>query len=210
MNLNNSDLIVIGEINTASMIIFWFHGYGSNNWSFEPVMKMLNLNMENDVCIIMPNAPYVDNKRSWYPLPTSNSAGTIKEDHDGLRKSKNSINQFIESFKLREEQKIIVGGFSQGAALSLSMLFETDHIFNGCIALSGYMPSAEYHKNFKIAKSDIFIAHGYSDQAISFKDYEKTIDFLSSKTTRITTYTDDFGHTVTKEVNNKILEWLKK
>jgi hypothetical protein len=68
-------------------------------------MKMLNLSMDNDVCIIMPNAPYVDNKRSWYPLPTSNSAGTIKEDHDGLRKSKNSINQFIKSFKLREEQK---------------------------------------------------------------------------------------------------------
>ncbi len=210
MNLNNSDLIVIGEINTASMIIFWFHGYGSNNWSFEPVMKMLNLSMENDVCIIMPNAPNVDSKRSWYPLPISNSTGAIKEDHDGLRESKNHISKFIKSFKLGKEQNIIIGGFSQGAALSLSMLFETDHIFNGCIALSGYMPSAEYHKNFEIAECNIFIAHGYRDQAISFKDYEKTIDFLSSKTTRITTYTDDFGHTVTKEVNNKILEWLKK
>ena len=210
MNLNNTDLIIIGEIDTASIVIFWFHGYGSNNWSFEPTMKMLNLNMNNEVCIIMPNAPNVDNKRSWYPLPTSNSAWTIKEDHDGLRKSKNSINQFIKSFKLSKEQKIIIGGFSQGAALSLSMLFETDHIFNGCIALSGYMPSAEYHKKFEIAECNIFIAHGYSDQAIIFRDYEKTFKFLSSKTSRITCYTADFGHTVTKEVNNKILEWLKK
>ena len=104
MNLNNSDLIVIGEIDTAPTIIFWFHGYGSNNWSFEPSMKMLNLSMDNDVCIIMPNAPNVDNKRSWYPLPISNSSGTIKEDHDGLKESKNHISEFIKSFKLSKKQ----------------------------------------------------------------------------------------------------------
>ena len=57
-------------------------------------------------------------------------------------------------------------------------------------------------------RSKIFIAHGFLDQAISFADYEKTHDFLSSKTKDIVSYTGDFGHTVTKEVSQEVTEWL--
>ena len=46
------------------------------------------------------------------------------------------------------------------------------------------------------------------DQAINFNDYEKTYKFLSSKTGEIISYTGDFGHTVTKEVSQKVSEWL--
>ena len=210
MNLNNSDLIVIGEIDTASMIIFWFHGYGSNNWSFEPTMKTISMYLNSDVFIVMPNAPIVDNKRSWYPLPKSSENGDIVEDDIGLNKSKKIIYQFIESLKIRDNQKIIIGGFSQGAALSLSMLFNINLNIYGCIALSGYMPSANYYKNSVISPGNIFMAHGYSDQAISFKDYEKTYEFLKKRTKKITAYTADFGHTVTKGVNDKIIEWLNE
>ena len=208
MNLNNDDVIIIGDIEIASKVIFWFHGYGSNNWSFEPIMKMINMQMNNEICIIMPNAPLVDNKRSWYPLPKTAEDGSVEEDHTGLEESKTEISRFINSFTLKTEQVSIIGGFSQGAALSLSMLFNTSHKFYGCIALSGYMPSAEFYRNSDIMSSKIFIAHGFSDQAISFDDYEKTYKFLSSKTKEINSYTGDFGHTVTKEVSQKVTEWL--
>ena len=35
MDLNNRDLIIIGDKKIASKVIFWFHGYGSNNWEFK-------------------------------------------------------------------------------------------------------------------------------------------------------------------------------
>ena len=54
----------------------------------------------------------------------------------------------------------------------------------------------------------ILIAHGYSDQAISFEDYKKTYKFLTGKTNNIQSYTGDFGHTITKDVYDKIIEWL--
>ena len=208
MNLNKSDIIIIGEIKTAKKVLFWFHGYGSNNWSFEPTMKMINMQMNDEICIVMPNAPLSDNKRSWYPLPVSNDDGSISENHMALEDAKNSINEFITNFCLEEEQEILIGGFSQGAALSLSMLFNPFHNYTGCIALSGYMPSADYYKDLNICKCRIFIAHGFADQAISFNDYKKTYEFLKTRTDLIHSYTDDFGHTVTKEVNNKIIEWL--
>tara|TARA_B100000427_G_scaffold312445_1_gene303899 strand:+ start:933 stop:1565 length:633 start_codon:yes stop_codon:yes gene_type:complete len=208
MDLNNRELIIIGEKESASKVMFWFHGYGSNNWSFEPTMKMLNMYMNNDVCIIMPNAPVLDNKRSWYPLPKINGIGTMVEDLEGLESSKAEISNFINSFGIEKDKKLIIGGFSQGAALSLSMLFDTEHNFDDCIALSGYMPNADNYKNTKIKVGRIFIAHGFSDQAISFDDYKKTLEFISRKTDQITSYTDDFGHTITKEVNNRLIDWL--
>ena len=88
------------------------------------------------------------------------------------------------------------------------MLVDTEHNFDDCIALSGYMPNADYYKNMKIKVGRIFIAHGFSDQAISFDDYKKTLQFISKKTDKITNYTDDFGHTITKEVNNRLIDWL--
>ena len=208
MDLNNKELIVIGDIGKAPTLIFWFHGYGSNNWSFEPTMKMINMYLDDNFCIIMPNAPIVEGKRSWYPLPTSDSSGKIVEDYEGLESSKKSISDFISDFKIDNDKKIIIGGFSQGAALSLSMLFSTDLKIDGCIALSGYMPSAEHYKEVEIKNTKIFIAHGYSDQAISFDDYKKTYEFLSNKTSNIVSYTNDFGHTITKEVYDKIIKWL--
>ena len=90
------------------------------------------------------------------------------------------------------------------------MLFSTNLKIDGCIALSGYMPSAEHYKEVEIKNAKIFIAHGYSDQAISFDDYKKTYEFLSNKTSNIVSYTDDFGHTITKEVYDKITKWLNE
>ena len=100
MNLNNNELITIGDKDRADKVIFWFHGYGSNNWSFEPTMKTISMYLNNDVFIVMPNAPIVDNKRSWYPLPKSSENGNIVEDDIGLNKSKKIIYQFIESLKI--------------------------------------------------------------------------------------------------------------
>ena len=69
MNLNNNDFITIGNKDESDLIIIWFHGYGSNNWSFEPTLKVINMQMNEAAYIIMPNAPLVNDKRSWYPLP---------------------------------------------------------------------------------------------------------------------------------------------
>ena len=37
------DVITVGDKETADINIIWFHGYGANNWGFEPFIKLLNL-----------------------------------------------------------------------------------------------------------------------------------------------------------------------
>lgn len=208
MHINN-DLITIGDQKSASLNIIWFHGYGSNNWSFEPTLKLLNMKLNDSIFIVLPNAPYDGEKRSWYPLPkASHSKNTIVEDFEGLKKSLELTKDLIVSLSLSGNQKLVVGGFSQGAALSLSLAFSEDITMDGCIVLSGYMPCINEFKDSLIKTKELFIAHGYQDNAIEYSAYEKTLSFLRTKELNIINKEGDFGHTVTKEIINDLECWL--
>ena len=120
--LNDQNVITIGDKDTASAVLFWFHGYGANNWSFEPAMKMLNLLLDDRLFIVIPNAPERDGKRSWYPLPQVKADGSVIEDYEGLREAHKVVDRMID--ECGYDGTTIVGGFSQGAALSLSYQLE--------------------------------------------------------------------------------------
>ena len=210
MNLNNDDFITIGNKKNSKVNILWFHGYGSNNWSFEPTMKLINMRLNETAYIVLPNAPIIDGKSSWYPLPARNNNGDLVEDYDGLNKSIEVIDNLIESLSLDQNKKLIIGGFSQGAALSLSLLFKSKYKIDGCAALSGYMPSANEFKKISLKSNNIFIAHGYEDKAISYDDFKKTLAFLETKTDKLTKHTGAFGHTITREVSEDFIQWLQK
>ena len=208
MNLNN-DFITIGNKEKSKVNVVWLHGYGSNNWSFESTMKVMNMQMNAAAYIILPNAPKVDNKRSWYPLPFKDKDGKLIEDCIGLKNSIDMIDDFINTQKLDKEKKLIIGGFSQGAALSLSMSFASVHKTYGCIALSGYMPCVKIYTKTNINVKNVFIAHGFEDKAIEYEAYEKSLLFLKEKTNRITTSTGSFGHTVNKQVSDDLVCWFE-
>ena len=210
MHLNNNDYITIGNKKDSLLNIIWFHGYGSNNWSFETTLKIVNMRLNDNGYIVIPNAPCIEGKNSWYPLPTRNLEGELVEDHNGLIKSVEDVDSFIESLSLDNDKKLIVGGFSQGAALSLSLLFESQHKIDGCIALSGYMPSAEIFESYELNNENIFIAHGYEDKAISYEDFIKTLAFLNEKSNKIVKNVGNFGHTITNEVTDSLVKWVSE
>jgi len=208
IQLNGKNIITIGDKATASAILFWFHGYGANNWSFEPSMKMLNLLLDDSLFIVIPNAPERDGKRSWYPLPKIGADKSISEDYAGLQDAHKMVRSLIEEYS--DNHEIIIGGFSQGAALSLSYQFEKSSKIKACIALSGYMPNIDNYKNKSVESAKIFIAHGKSDNVITFESYKKTINFLDSKCDDIHKCVGDFGHTITKEVTTEMTDWISK
>ena len=205
----NKDLITIGDKNKAKLFMIWFHGYGSNNWSFEPMLKLVNMNVNDDMYIVMPNAKMIDNKRSWYPLPTTtNDNSEVHEDFAGFKAAMSEITEFMVQVGIKSESKLLVGGFSQGAALSLGLCFQKEIDISGCIALSGYMPCAKEFMSNDIRCKKIFMSHGTEDNAISFESYERSYEFLNDKQTAIHTCTGDFGHTVTKDVTNELTDWI--
>ena len=206
--LNDKNVITIGDKATASAVLFWFHGYGANNWSFEPSMKMLNLLLDDRLFIVIPNAPERDGIRSWYPLPKIEEDKSITEDYAGLLDAHKIVDSLIERYS--NDKEVIIGGFSQGAALSLSYQFEEKTRIKACIALSGYMPNADSYKEKTAEDAEIFIAHGTKDNVITFASYEKTIDFLQSRCSNVRKYVDEFGHTITKDVTAAMTDWISE
>ena len=201
----NLDVITVGEKNTADVVLIWFHGYGANNWGFEPFIKLLNLNLDGRLHVIMPNAPMDNGKRSWYPLPSTLN-GSVVEDDEGIMNSKKAIAKALHDH-IDIDKRLFLGGFSQGAALSLSMGLNNDMESEGIIAISGYVPSAS-KINIVDHSKDIYVAHGKNDTTISIETHEKSIRFLEKNNLSYTEYLDDCGHTISKAMIGSLSEWM--
>ena len=201
----NLDVITVGERSTADVVLIWFHGYGANNWGFEPFIKLLNLNLDGRLHVIMPNAPMDNGKRSWYPLPSTLN-GSVVEDDEGIENSKKIIAEALHDH-IDIDKRLFLGGFSQGAALSLSMGLNNDMESDGIIAISGYVPSAS-KINIVDHSKDIYVAHGKNDTTISIETHEKSIRFLEKNNLSYTEYLDDCGHTISKAMIGSLSEWM--
>ena len=201
----NLDVITVGEKSTADVVLIWFHGYGANNWGFEPFIKLLNLNLDGRLHVIMPNAPVDNGKRSWYPLPSTLN-GSVVEDDEGIMNSKKIISEALHDH-IDIDKRLFLGGFSQGAALSLSMGLNNDMESDGIIAISGYVPSAS-KINIVDHSKDIYVAHGKNDTTISIETHEKSIRFLEKNNLSYTEYLDDCGHTISKAMIGSLSEWM--
>ena len=203
----NLDIITVGDESSADLTLIWFHGYGANNWGFEPFIKLLNLNLDGRLFVVMPNAPICDGKRSWYPLPSTLN-GSVVEDDIGIENSKKNISETLQSY-INKDRKTYLGGFSQGAALSLSMGLNNDIKNHGIIAISGYVPSAS-KINVSDKNKDVYIAHGSNDTTISIETHKRSIDFLKDNKLSYTEFIDDCGHTISKGIINNLTDWLYK
>ena len=77
---------------------------------------------------------------SWFDLKTLNPNGP--EDEAGIKAAAEYILSLIEAEMSSglPSSNIILGGFSQGGALSLYISLNTKHKLGGCIALSCWLP----------------------------------------------------------------------
>ena len=203
----NKDIITIGDKESAGINLVWFHGYGANNWGFEPFIKLLNLNLDGKLHVIMPNAPLDNGKRSWYPLPREDN-GIVVEDDEGIKKSKEQIKSALIPY-IDSNKKTYLGGFSQGAALSLSMGISADISCDAIVAISGYVPSSS-SLEIKNKDADIYVAHGSKDTTISIGTHHKSVAFLKEKGLNMHEFVDDCGHTISKEMISDLTDWFYK
>ena len=203
----NKDIITIGDKESAAINLVWFHGYGANNWGFEPFIKLLNLNLDGKLHVIMPNAPLDNGKRSWYPLPKEDN-GIVVEDDKGIKKSKEQIKSALIPY-IDPNKKTYLGGFSQGAALSLSIGINADISCEAIVAISGYVPSA-LSLEIKNKDVDIYVAHGSKDTTISIGTHHKSMAFLKEKSLSVHEFVDDCGHTISKEMISDLTDWFYK
>jgi len=201
----DKDIITVGDKNTSDIELIWFHGYGANNWSFEPFIKLLNLNLDGRLHVILPNASIIDGKRSWYPLPKEVN-GKVKEDDEGIFNSKKNILSTL-SHHINSDKRLFIGGFSQGAALALNLGLSGDIGCESIVAISGYVPSAS-RINIRNRDVSVFISHGSKDTTISIDTHKKSTEYLNNNYIKLTEFIDDCGHTISKPMIDSLTDWL--
>ena len=188
------------DIETApapNAAIIWLHGLGADAHDFETIVPALVAPGERAWRFVFPNAPVrpvtVNGgmpMRAWYDIK-SLGRGTVidpnaDEDLAGFWDADARLRALIarESAAGIPASRIVVGGFSQGGAVSLYSAPRYPERLAGVLALSCYLPLAgrlSKERNAANQATPIFMAHGDGDQVLPISLGLSSRDWLSEQ-----------------------------
>ncbi|GJJ07254.1 hypothetical protein Clacol_001454 [Clathrus columnatus] len=184
-------LVVKPRIQHTATVIF-MHGLGDTGAGWEPVANMLQRDPNlGHIKWVLPHAPEKPvtlnggmRMPAWYDIY---SLGNLSKEQDekGMLESVRKINELIskEIDDGLEASRIILGGFSQGGAMTLLTGLTTERRLGGLVVMSGYLPLADKIKAMitdHAKKLPIFMAHGDADPVVAFENAKATVNILNS------------------------------
>ena len=196
--------------------LFLMHGYRGNEKGY----KNLKERLKDDVVIVSLRAPFkmkhslftiFQNSNKWYDFSIAN--GDTSSNQAQINESTERILATIEEVKEKyaiNNERIIIGGFSQGAIMSYKLGLLYPALFSGIMVHSGRLP-VEYTLLSDINEYkdlNVLIIHGKKDGVLStkwslqgkklFEDINATIEYLEI----------DAGHSMNSASIEKIIEWI--
>lgn len=174
----SSIVVPAASKHTASVI--FLHGLGDSGHGWAPVAEMLAPLLPH-ATFILPNAPQQPvsinmgmKMPSWFDIYSLGEVAPTRHDERGLLQSVEAIKSIVQDQinKGIPASRIVVGGFSQGGAISLlySCLSETKHA--GFLCLSGFLPMPDsVPKMLKLENQStpLLMCHGDADDVVGFK-----------------------------------------
>lgn len=162
----------------ADAAIIWLHGLGASGNDLTPIIESLRLPSSVAIRHIFPHAPMRPitwNQgmvmRAWYDI-TGNTL-TDREDEAGIHACAQAIIYLLEQVMSQglSANKVILAGFSQGAAMALHCGLTYQPPLAGIVALSGFIPLArkQYYARSTALDMPIFMAAGLQDQIVQFQ-----------------------------------------
>lgn len=156
---------------TASMV--FLHGLGDTGHGWAGILNTIRPDHLKVICPTAPVIPITLNlgfrMPGWFDIE---SLDNLEEETDieGVKKSAETVYNIVEG-EIRSgipSNKIIIGGFSQGAALALYCSLHYDKPLAACIALSCFFPETKLPDPNLLHNKEIpyFQAHGESDNII--------------------------------------------
>ncbi len=220
MNPARLDTVEIEPRGPADAAIIWLHGLGANARDFEPIVPYLRLPADLGLRFVFPNAPRqpvtVNGGMvmpAWYDILGIDIPR--REDEAGVRASETAIRTLIEREVKRgvEPGRIILAGFSQGAAIALQTGLRHPKRLGGILALSGYLPLIETVEAERAeANRDIpiFLAHGAQDVVIGIDHARRSRERLESLGYAPRWKEYPMGHEVCLEEIQEIGAWIRE
>lgn len=165
------DGVEINPEKTPVGAVIWLHGLGANGHDFEPIVPELRLPEEFPIRFVFPHAPerpVTINAgvvmRAWYDVIDVGPSRKINVEE--LLEAADSLGALIrnEVNSGLPPERIVLAGFSQGAAVALHVALRYPEKLAGVLALSTYLPTIEpVEKEASEANRDIPIMMGHGD-----------------------------------------------
>ena len=197
-----TDIILTPE--AYSKVLLWLPGVGDVPDSYKDTF-ISDAIAPNDVKVIILSPPVkpftLSNNQpitNWFDVSKPGFHDKSDYNFDDAITSSNRIIKIIksEAKKLNNDySKIYIGGFSQGACMSLYLGLGTSFKLGGIIVCSGFLfPQLEINEENKDVK--IFIGHGTDDKVIGYnvakESFERILGFTN---VNFKTY-EHMGHTI--------------
>jgi phospholipase/carboxylesterase len=170
----------------ATFIIL--HGLGADGNDFVPIAQELDLEAVGPVRFVFPHAPVMPvtinggyRMRAWYDVLGTEMQRV--EDEAGLRRSFALVEELLARERERgmPSKRIVLGGFSQGCAMSLLTGLRHKEPLAGIVGMSGYLPLAATtaaERSEANAATPIFLAHGRHDDIVAHERGTASRDYL--------------------------------
>jgi phospholipase/carboxylesterase len=196
-----------GPSPTAAVILL--HGLGANGHDFAGLVPELDLSGCQDIRFVFPHAPSIPvtvnggaAMPAWYDITGTDLVSA--QDGAGIQNSELAVLALIarEIERGIPSERIVLAGFSQGAAMALHTGLRLPFSMAGIMALSGYLPLAERlprERSSANALTPIFLAHGEQDTVVIPQRGAETRALLQSLDYQVQWHSYDTGHNVTGE-----------
>lgn len=209
--------VEVGPAGTPAGTVLWLHGLGASGHDFEDVVPLLDL---HGVRFVFPHAP----RRSvtingglimpaWYDIAFLGDDGG--EDAVDVRESA----QLIEALIAREKQRgvpasrLLLAGFSQGAAIALHVGARHPEPLLGIMVLSGYEVLAETRaaeESEANRATPLLFCHGVLDDMVSIDRGRRAFDVHAHPGRDAVWREFPIAHEVSMQEIHVIRDWLKE
>ncbi|PVI06012.1 acyl-protein thioesterase 1 [Periconia macrospinosa] len=186
--------IVVPALKRHTATVIVAHGLGDSGagWLFLAENWRRRSKFE-EVSFIFPNAPNIPitlnmgmRMPGWYDIKSLSDLASREEDEEGIIKSRDYFHSLIDAevSKGIPANRVVIGGFSQGGAMSLISGITYKSQLGGIFGLSCYLLLQKKIKDMIPDDSPnqatpIFMGHGDADQVVAYKYGQKSAEELT-------------------------------
>lgn len=203
----------------AQASVIWMHGLGADGHDFASLPPQLGVSPDLPIRYVFPHAPVIPvtlnmgaRMRAWYDIVSLDARG---QDETGIRRSAASIEDLIAREVERgvPSSRVVLAGFSQGAAMALFAGLRHRAPLAGILALSGYLP---LHESLPAEGSEanqqveILQAHGQHDDVVSYRFGHGSAELLRAAGYRLEWHEYPMAHELCLDEVQEIGRWLSR
>jgi phospholipase/carboxylesterase len=159
--------------------------------------------------IITPRAPFEAKEGFRWSDLGPDAEGETELFSTGTERLKQFMNNLASVYP-SDSSRILLLGFSQGAAMSYTLAASNPKSFIGVAGLSGFIPAHLAESLPELESLPILMLHGTEDETIPIEVARRNRDQLAAAGASVSYHESDVGHKISSSGMAELKQWIKE